>query len=50
MYVYKTVRERHDLSIYIVGYYDPDGKWFPEKDCESQEDAAYRVHWLNGGN
>jgi hypothetical protein len=22
----------------------------PEKDCDSAEEAADRVHWLNGGN
>jgi hypothetical protein len=32
-----------------VGFYDPSGKWIPESDHGNREDAADRVHWLNGG-
>jgi hypothetical protein len=45
MYVYI----RSEPQLYTVGFYDPTGKWHPESDHESREDAAKRVHWLNGG-
>jgi hypothetical protein len=35
--------------LYTVGFYDPTGKWQPESDHETSEDAAKRVHYLNGG-
>ena len=35
-------------DLYTVGFYAPDGKWHPEKDCTSEEEAARRVAWLNG--
>ena len=31
-----------------VGFYDPDGKWHPESDHDTNELAAQRVAWLNG--
>ncbi len=34
---------------WTVGYYSPDGKWHPDHDYSSQEQAAERVHYLNGG-
>jgi hypothetical protein len=33
-----------------VGYYAPDGKWQPESDHDTDEQAANRVNFLNGGN
>ena len=36
-------------QLWTVGFYDPSGKWQPESDHESAENAAARVHWLNGG-
>lgn len=38
-----------DPGLYTVGYYAPDGEWMPESDHSSSEDAAKRVHYLNGG-
>lgn len=37
----------HDL--FTVGFYDPSGKWEPESDHSTREEAALRVHYLNGG-
>lgn len=37
----------HDL--YTVGFYDPSGKFIPESDHSDQNAAAWRVHYLNGG-
>lgn len=45
MYVY--IRSEPDL--YTVGYYNPEGRWMPESDHENREEAARRVHYLNGG-
>ena len=45
MYVYI----RTENGLYTVGFYAPDGKWNPESDWSSQQMAAARVRWLNGG-
>jgi hypothetical protein len=38
-----------DGYLYTVGFYDPRGKWQPESDHTSKDEAAKRVHYLNGG-
>ncbi|WP_175773418.1 hypothetical protein [Paraburkholderia phenazinium] len=53
MYVYVESERARDsegfTSVnYTVGFYDPSGKWCPESDCGSPEEAAGRVAWLNG--
>lgn len=35
--------------LYTVGFYKPDGTWVAESDHDNEEDAAARVHYLNGG-
>lgn len=35
--------------LWTVGFYDPDGKWIAESDHGRANDAAERVHYLNGG-
>lgn len=47
MYVYIYSKENR---VYTVGFYDPAGKWHPEHDCNTADEAAQRVHYLNGGN
>jgi hypothetical protein len=44
MYVYI----RSEPQLWTVGFYDPTGKWVPESDWNTREEAAYRVAWLNG--
>ena len=40
---------RHKL--FTVGFYRPsDGKFESDSDHSSRDDAANRVHYLNGGN
>ena len=39
---------RSEPGLWTVGDYAPDGKWQPESDHDSREDAAQRVAWLNG--
>lgn len=36
-------------NLYTVGFYTPDGKWEPESDHSTREEAAKRVAYLNGG-
>ena len=45
MYVYI----KSEPGLYTVGFYSPDGKWHPESDYNDREEAAKRVHFLNGG-
>lgn len=33
---------------FTVGFYDPAGKWHPESDHNTANQAAWRVQWLNG--
>lgn len=35
--------------LWTAGFYDPDGKFHPESDHGSRQDAAERAHYLNGG-
>jgi hypothetical protein len=44
MYEYK----RTEPQLYTVGSYS-SGKWEPESDWDTKEEAATRVHYLNGG-
>jgi hypothetical protein len=43
-YTYK----RTEPGVWTVGGYDPAGRWQPESDHDSPQDAAARVAWLNG--
>ena len=45
-WVYKKTEE----SLWTVGFYNPDGKFEPESDHDNREEAAKRVHYLNGGS
>lgn len=54
MYVYvESERWRDDEGfthvLFTCGFYKPDGTWVAESDHDSAEEAAKRVHWLNGG-
>ena len=51
MYVYITTPNagKNDNDLHTVGHYAPDGTWIPESDHDTDEQAAARVHWLNGG-
>lgn len=53
MYIYiKTEQcDGHGLclpGVWTVGFYDPDGKFQTDSDHNNREDAAKRVHYLNG--
>ena len=46
MYVYLKSKGE---AVWTAGHYNPAGKWVPESDHSSDESAAARCHWLNGG-
>lgn len=39
-----------ESGLWTVGFYDPKGEWYPDTDYNSREEAAKRVHYLNGGD
>lgn len=41
---------RSEPGLWTVGFYDPKGKFLAENHHKKQEDAANRVHFLNGGD
>lgn len=41
---------KSEPGLWTAGFYDPKGGWHSESDYHSTEDAAERVHYLNGGN
>lgn len=45
-YVYQSF----ERGLWTVGFYDPSGKWHAESDHGSTDEAAKRVHYLNGGS
>jgi hypothetical protein len=46
VWVYKQT----EPNLWTVGFYDPQGKWHPESDYSDSDEAAKRVHYLNGGH
>jgi hypothetical protein len=40
---------RSEPGLWTVGFYAPDGKWHTDSDHDDREEAASRVHYLNGG-
>jgi len=40
---------RSEPGLWTVGFYRPDGRWEAESDHGSPDEAAERVHYLNGG-
>ena len=47
-WVYKQT-EFGEYPLWTVGFFDPLGNWNSESDQDSSEEAAKRVHYLNGG-
>ena len=40
---------RSEPSLYTVGFYDPTGRWQPDSDWNTKDEASKRVIELNGG-
>ena len=38
-----------ESQLWTVGFYKPDGKFMPESDWGTKEEAARWCHYLNGG-
>jgi len=38
-----------EAGLWTVGFYSPDGEFHGDSDHPSPEEAADRVHYLNGG-
>ena len=49
MYIYILTEHDSEHSLYTVGFYDPSGKFVAENDYNTKDEAAERVHYLNGG-
>ena len=49
-YVYIQTEKHEFGGLWTVGFYNPEGEFYPESDHNSKEEAAQRVHYLNGGN
>lgn len=45
MYVYI----KSEPGLWTVGFYSPGGQWRSDSDHSDKEEAARRVHYLNGG-
>lgn len=45
----RWVYQQSEPGLWTVGFYDPSGTWHPESDHHDPDEAAQRVHWLNGG-
>jgi len=43
------VYRQTEPHLFTVGFYSPDGEWHPESDWSTRQEAADRVHYLNGG-
>lgn len=43
------VYRQTEPGLWTVGFYAPDGRWEPQTDHGSEDEAAARVHYLNGG-
>ena len=44
MWVYRLM-----AGMFVVGFFTPDREWVQDQPFPTQEQAAARVHWLNGG-
>lgn len=45
MWVYRKTGEK----VWTTGFYSPDREWHADREWDSPDLAAERVHWLNGG-
>jgi hypothetical protein len=45
-----TGRDYCTHNLWTVGFYDSSGKFQPESDHKTAEEAAKRINYLNGAN
>jgi len=41
---------KSEPELWTVGFYESNGAWHPTCDYPTEEEAAERVHYLNGGD
>lgn len=41
--------QKSECNLWTVGFYEPDGEWTAVTDHPFEDEAAERVHYLNGG-
>ena len=41
---------KSESNLWTVGFYKPDGEWYPQSDWNTPEEARKEVRYLNGGN
>ncbi len=46
--IYVYIKTENNPELWTVGFYNPDGKFFPESDHSVKEEAAKRTAWING--
>lgn len=49
VWVYRAPLVSNRGDPFVVGHYSPSGIWEAESDHTTAEEAAKRVHYLNGG-
>lgn len=50
MWIYIHSEHSADHDVFTVGFYSPNGSLHTDGDYSTREEAAARVHYLNGGN
>lgn len=50
MWIFKLGTGYPFSSMFVVGFYTPKGKFFHIEEYATREEAANRVHFLNGGD
>ena len=46
--IYVYIQTERNTDLWTVGFYNPDGKFYPESDHHVKEEAAKRTAWING--
>lgn len=47
---YRSFTDDQGVVKFSVGYFFGGGEWFTDGEYNTREEAAARVHWLNGGS
>lgn len=50
MWVFKLDMRGQFAGLFLVGFYEPKGSFVHTEEYKEREEAANRVHFLNGGD
>ena len=50
MWVYRKIKAKGKKHRYVVGYYNPKGRWCKDSKWKTKAGAIARIHYLNGGD